>query len=267
MRASRPLACLAAAAAGLVVVPPVSTASASSGVNWTYDTRPAGQPTTSDPAQTLTSATSSYGMGDVAVWGFSATIDLGATPTAETDARVHLVFGTATDSGCEPTWDHAWSTFAPTAGATRTDNQISVNMELSDDAPDSWSCGYVQVTDVTDQTVLDQLDGQSAPYESSPPLRFENSQRARLPVGRWSVVRLHLQIHDLDRLVIIGWGDDVKARKVVLGVEDLPDGRLTVRLPVKLLTHHRTRMGVQARSLSDGHGLPRVNAPVEIRPR
>jgi hypothetical protein len=234
--------------------------------------RPVGTAPSGSPAQTLLSATADVNQG--VVDRVSVTVELGAEPTPETDARAFVGFGTLEDGSCSVYWSEGFSTFDPHDVAVRDGSRISMEATVleHDHFPDSVTCAVVQVRTPYPQPpqLLDQLDGHVSGTVVGEPggrARIVEVTHRRLPVGRWSHVDVEVANRgsDLWRLRVTGSGRGLRVREAVVEGPILTGERLVVRVPVLLRRDRAASLELVAHPMA-GFDEQDVEV-VRVRPR
>lgn len=265
------LAATVALAAVLVASPP---AGADYAEVWEYDVHAAGMPTTTDAARTLVSASvTHYYEGQVTDAAVAATVELGAEPDPASDATLHLVFGVTSPQGCEPQWDFSLSTYDPGTAGTRSGTTVSFRKPVPAEGTDQWTCSYVELVEPGAPGVVhDRLDGHlgtTIVIDPAPGVVMTVRDDGRVPVGRWSALRLRVfPRSDATRVVVDGRSrkPGVRVQRVVLGPEEVDD--TMVYLPVRLGVPAPRRLVVTARAWNaDGERIGLFRTRIRLEPR
>ena len=231
-----------------------SPAFADSADAWEYDVHAAGMPAATDPARTLVSASATrYYEGQITDAVVEATAELGSEPDATSDATLHLVFGVTTPQGCEPKWDFSLPTYDPGTAGTRNGTTVSFRQPVATEDTEQWTCSYFELVEPGAPTVVhDRLDGHldsTIIIDPAPGVVVVVRDDGRVPVGRWSALRLRVSPRaDATRVDIDGRSrkTGVRVHRVVLGAEELDDK--LAYLPVRLGVHRARVLVVTARA-------------------
>lgn len=258
-------------AGGLASAPP---AAADQGEWWEYDVHAAGMPTTTDPARTLVSASvMRYYEGQVTDAEVSATVELAAEPDASTDSTLHLLFGVTSDAGCEPRWEFSLPTHDPGTAGARSGTTVTFEQPVPPEDVEQWTCSYVELVEPGAPAVVhDRLDGRFEAMiiiDPAPGIVMWPRDDGRVPVGRWSALRLRIFLRsDATRVVIDARArkPGVRVRPIVLLGEELDDK--LAWLPVRLGVREPRTLRVRARAWNvEGDLIGRSVMKVRLRPR
>lgn len=256
-------------AGGLVLTGPPATADVE--VIYDYAEHAADMPTSLLLAQTLVSARSSEHFGPEGR-RVRATVVLGGVPDADTDADLHLVFGTLADDGqCVAEDELVVSTFAPSGGATRAADTISLKMDRPTRTLGQGLCTFVSVTP-GDSGVppYDRLDGKVEWHlivEPAGVISMERIPARTVRPKRWTTVRVRITaVTDASYFRVRGYGKGLKTREVRVPDSVEAGERIVVRLPVKLLVNRKRKLKITATAAAGAFGA-HASRQVWIKPR
>ena len=248
MHGRRPLVAAVLLLGGLLAVP--APAQGDTILRWSLEERPAGLPTTSEPAQTLTSgyATLSIGRDGSA---FSATVELGAAPTPDTASDLHLRVGTVDESGaCTTDWELVVPTLDPSGLASRdgTTVQVAASVGLE---PVGLRCAVASLV-AADGTLLDRLEDAQAGVISADPgamARIKEVTGRQVRPHHWSTVwvRVGHRGAEADGVRVTAAGAGVRVRGYTARVTLHQGDEVWAPLRVKLLTGRPAELRITAR--------------------
>lgn len=238
---------------------------------WRFDDRPAGFPTSTDPAQTLESARASLEQNEKG--RFDARVTLGAAPDASTGTAVRIVLGRTVGADCVADWEQTFPTFDPGGPATRDGSTITIQAALGQVAYDS-SCGFVEVASLADGTVLDRLETHDvvtiADAGGGGQSTVKQVKNRTVEPRRWSTVwvQVHYIGDDADGVTVSGAGDGVTVRERTHRAALTWGERVWVPIQVKLRGDRARRVTFVATAFGNGAVWPPEDVPltVTIRP-
>jgi hypothetical protein len=247
---------------------------ASAGMEHYYDfTRDVATTPGDVPARTVVSVHGSVSSG--VVTRVRAVIELGAEPTADTASRVHLVYGVreSAGAGCTIMWSKLIDTLTPTDGVRRDGARLLVDEPLSDYRyEDEWNCAELVVRESGGPlaAVTDHWHGLPGDQYIVDPAGFAKIvavDHRRLPVDRWSIVRVEVvnKGDDSLRVIVGGSGRGLRVRGAVIEGPVLTGEHRVVRVPVRLRRDRAADLSLTARPMA---GFDRTHTvEVRVRPR
>jgi len=225
---------------GLSAVPLLNEpAAADVGVDWAFDTRADGMPSTDVPARTIEQASAT--IWDSGEYGTSvhASVVLAGTPDDASAADLHLALGVPDNSGgCLVRWEVVVPTLDPTGAATRDGSAIALDHPL---APgEDYLCGYVAVTPTgatgPDYDRWDGHPGGQVVADSGGRAVIKDVQvPERVRPHRWVPVRMKVKARGsrVDAIRVAGYGRGVRAVPTLVPILR-PGGSAALRLWVRL---------------------------------
>ncbi|MEP9363931.1 hypothetical protein ABLE68_13265 [Nocardioides sp. CN2-186] len=212
-------------------------ADASISYSWRFDSRPAGLPAATVPAQTLVFAAAGAESGEGPAQ-LRAEVVLGGVPDASTKSYLEIALGVVQDDGtCAMDWQLTVPTDEPGGPVTRGGDRLSISTTL---APLDFvdRCGWVQLT-AADGTVLDRLDAPGAGTAIGDPggvIRIRAVDGLRVQPHQWARIWVRIGYHGspAHAVRLSGKGRGVDVRTTLQDVELRDGDSLWIPLRVRL---------------------------------
>lgn len=262
-----PLAVALLVVAGLLTV--AARAGANTAVFYRFHDRPSGMPATGEPARTLADARATLytdpDSSDLTAW-----VELGAVPTPDTGAEVHLRLGTIEAGVCRLDWEVAVPTLDPTGLGSRDGTTVRIAASMAPLPYSETRCGSVSLV-APDGTLLDRLDDNEPGGAIDDPGAWSQIQGVtgtHVRPWRWSKVWVRVTHHgnDAEGVRVTGKGFGMRVQGYTVNL-DLHDGdQVWAPLRVKLRGDRPRVLKITAMAFGNlafvGQGLKEV----QLRP-